>query len=187
MKHRRWGSWGPADGKKRPTAYSKRLKRATQNPRQLSYVDLRGTDLRNAQLSNANLTGTDLREADLTGARLDGALLMESYLQHANLTDADLTGAMLDDADLSNANLTGANLTGARLISTGLQCTLLGGICWSGAEVARVQFAGARGLEDDVVLAIYQNGRNPEITDADLSDETRVLLALCEAPKREAS
>src|SRR4029079_12504191 len=60
--------------------------------------------LKGASLSYANLQGTNLRNADLSF--LGGGYEMK-------LSNADLSNANLDFAYLVNADLTGANLSGA--------------------------------------------------------------------------
>jgi uncharacterized protein YjbI with pentapeptide repeats len=62
-------------------------------------------------LSYADLSGKNLKEADLTGANLNAANLQDAKLQGANLT-----GANLNLVDFSKAKLNGANLTGASLV-----------------------------------------------------------------------
>ena len=77
----------------------------------LSYTNLRGTDLRDADLHGANVSDADLQDANLSGADLSGA-----NLSYANLRDVNLHGADLRDANLRYANLHGANLHGANLV-----------------------------------------------------------------------
>jgi uncharacterized protein YjbI with pentapeptide repeats len=62
-------------------------------------------------LTYADLSGKNLKEADLTGANLNAANLHGAKLQRANLT-----GANLNLVDFSEAKLNGANLTGASLV-----------------------------------------------------------------------
>ena len=66
----------------------------------LSYANLSGADLIDADLSYANLSGANLRYANLSGANLSGA-----NLSYANLSGANLSGANLIDADLSDVNM----------------------------------------------------------------------------------
>ena len=61
----------------------------------LSYANLRGANLRNADLSYANLRGANLRNADLRNADLSYA-----NLNSADLRNADLSGANMDYAVL---------------------------------------------------------------------------------------
>jgi Pentapeptide repeats (8 copies) len=99
----------------------------------LSYMDMRGanlceanlqgsnlyqTQLQGANLYRANLSRAILTAANLNGANLMGANLKQAILSAANLEAANLTEANLDGANLFLANLTGANLTGASLHQT---------------------------------------------------------------------
>lgn len=74
----------------------------------LSYGDLRGTNLSGALLDGATLKNCDLRGVDLRGAKLNGA-----NLSHADLRGADLRGTEMQNANLSHARLQGADLQGA--------------------------------------------------------------------------
>ncbi len=76
------------------------LNKADLKDHNLSYLDLTG-----AMLWNANLQG-----ANLSGAKLDGAYLELSKLTSATLTNASLQGADLTDVDFTDADLTNANL-----------------------------------------------------------------------------
>jgi len=92
----------------------------------LSGIDLRRADLKQAALdgvilSEANLRGTDLSMADLRGADLHKANLVLTHLGGANLTKADFSGANLCDANLSDANLNEANFSETVLVGALLQ------------------------------------------------------------------
>jgi hypothetical protein len=69
----------------------------------LSAVDLRRADLRNAQLSDVDLRFAGLQRAFLAGAHLRGAYLDDSHLEGARLSAADLEGANLDRTYLQGA------------------------------------------------------------------------------------
>jgi uncharacterized protein YjbI with pentapeptide repeats len=96
----------------------------------LSYVDMRGVNLDNANLERAilykvNLTGASLNQANLhkavlTAANLTGTSLREANLQQAIMGAANLTGADLSHANLYQTNLFLANLHGATLDGTNL-------------------------------------------------------------------
>jgi len=78
-------------------------------------IDLRGSNLTNANFTLAELKGVNLREvrmwdAVLRDAKLAGANLQGSYLWRVNMKDADLT-----NVDLSNADLSGAKVTKKQL------------------------------------------------------------------------
>ncbi|MGW0844232.1 pentapeptide repeat-containing protein [Streptomyces sp. NPDC002787] len=80
-------------------------------------LDLRRTDLRNAQLNGAHLERADLFEARMQGARLAGAHLEKANLCHVDLgiavlEGAHLQGALLRYSQLGLTNLRGANLEG---------------------------------------------------------------------------
>jgi hypothetical protein len=102
----------------------------------LSYVDMRGANLDNANLERAilykvNLAGASLNRANLhkavlTAANLAGASMREANLQQAimgaaNLAGADLSNANLYQTNLFLANFHGAILDGANLCSANLR------------------------------------------------------------------
>lgn len=62
----------------------------------------------NADLAGGFFYAKNLSYADLRGASLTNAELGSANLRHANLAGADLTDANLDGAKLDHANLTGA-------------------------------------------------------------------------------
>jgi hypothetical protein len=115
----------------------------------LRNADLRGVHLEKARLRRTNLTKAILREtkfqsAKLTGATLNGAKLDpanfeeadlgSAHLEKADLEGADLRGAKLDKANLSEADLTGANLTEANLSKAILRGAILRNANLSSAE-----------------------------------------------------
>jgi Pentapeptide repeats (8 copies) len=69
----------------------------------LSAVDLRRADLRNARLGDVDLRFAGLQRAFLAGAHLRGAYLNDSHLEGARLSAADLEGANLDGTYLQGA------------------------------------------------------------------------------------
>ena len=83
-------------------------------------IELRESNLRDADLNGIELWGADLwkvnlREAQLWQAKLAGASLGRANLSEASLWQADLEGAYLWKANLEGANLTEANLDQANL------------------------------------------------------------------------
>ena len=83
-------------------------------------IELRESNLRDADLNGIELWGADLwkvnlREAQLWQAKLAGASLGRANLSEASLWKADLEGAYLWKANLEGANLTEANLEQAIL------------------------------------------------------------------------
>ena len=91
----------------------------------LSYANLRYSDL-----SNANLRYCDLRYADLANANLGYIDLSDS-----DLRCADLFYAILEGTDLSDANLSGANLSNAKLTNANLTNAILEGVDLSYADL----------------------------------------------------
>ena len=69
----------------------------------LSAVDLRRGDLRNARLGDVDLRFAGLQRAFLAGAHLRGAYFDESHLEGARLSGADLEGANLNGTYLQDA------------------------------------------------------------------------------------
>jgi Pentapeptide repeats (8 copies) len=89
-------------------------------------IELRESNLRDADLNGIELWGADLwkvnlREAQLWQAKLAGASLGRANLSEASLWQADLEGAYLWKANLEGANLTEANLEQANLEGSNLK------------------------------------------------------------------
>jgi hypothetical protein len=99
----------------------------------LTWINLIGEVLSQADFRGADFGGTDLARAKLSGVDLNGASLIG-----ANLSEADLSGATLDTANLGGANLTMGNLSGASLIRANLLSTNL-----SGANLKKAFLGGA--------------------------------------------
>ena len=72
------------------------IKKARSDGADLSWVNLRGANLRGADLTDAKLQRADLRGANLTDADLSWANLCGTDLSWVNLRGADLRGANLD-------------------------------------------------------------------------------------------
>ncbi len=88
-------------------------KRANLSSTDLSWLDLRGANLRDAELRGANLSYANLSYADLSKANLNYV-----NLSNTNLRGADLHSANLRDAALWGANLRDVRLCGADLTNT---------------------------------------------------------------------
>lgn len=92
----------------------------------MSWLDLKGIWMRDADLTYASFRGSYLSGATMSGAQLRGANLSAAYLEgvllsNANLLRAVLVGTRMASADLTDADLTQANLTGADLYNANLQ------------------------------------------------------------------
>ena len=93
----------------------------------LSDAKLRYADLRDANLREANLSDADLRYADLRGAQLSNANLSWTNLRVASLNNANFRNADMRCVDLRGADLREANLLAALLIEADLRNTDLRG------------------------------------------------------------
>ncbi|PSB58409.1 pentapeptide repeat-containing protein [Chamaesiphon polymorphus] len=101
-------------------------RRDTSKDRPDRAIELRESNLRDADLNGIELWGADLwkvnlREAQLWQAKLAGASLGRANLREASLWQADLEGAYLWQANLEGANLTEANLEQANLEGANLK------------------------------------------------------------------
>lgn len=96
------------------------LRKAELMEANLSLARLDEADLREATLIDANLSMAQLRGADLREAEISGANLSKAYLDGANLGQANLAMANLIKAELNRASLKGANLSGADLSGANL-------------------------------------------------------------------
>ena len=121
--HARW-IVGKNDGE-RANLSGVDLRCANLRDANLSAAGLRCAELRWADLRDANLSAAGLRCADLSDADLSDADLRCANLRCADLSDADLSGANLRNADLRGANLRGANLRNANLYGADLPKTIL--------------------------------------------------------------
>ena len=68
-----------------------------------SYLDLSRLNLRGADMREANLRRSDLSHSDLRGANLEGANLARTILHEADLRDTRLAGAEVTVMQLSQA------------------------------------------------------------------------------------
>lgn len=114
----------------------------------LSYHDLEGVNLENANLRKANLEGAELKYANLEGANLNNANLRASNLSYAKLNDAKLgsaclVGAYLYFANLSNAYLYMADLQNATLKSSKVVDANLGRADLNNASLTNANLYGA--------------------------------------------
>ncbi|CCI03724.1 Genome sequencing data, contig C314 (fragment) [Microcystis aeruginosa PCC 9443] len=116
----------------------------TNDSNKIKFLDLSGTNLREADLNGADLTEANLTEAKLNGADLNGANLEEAKLNGADLNGANLEEAKLNGAFLEEANLKRANLIRANLIGSGLW-----GANLKGANLYGANLYGAEGLNPE--------------------------------------
>ena len=103
--------------------------------RDLSFIDLAGATLMDADLSHVNFTQANLQnvqfidcsfnDALMEGTNLSGADLQNADFESAILLDADLTGVNLENAFFGYATLQGADLSGTDLSSSYLEYTTM--------------------------------------------------------------
>jgi len=138
------------------------IKKAVSGGADLSYANLRGVNLGDADLGGANLSYVNLSYANLRGvnlgdADLGGANLSYVNLSYANLRDADLGGVNLRGADLSYADLSYANLSYANLRDADL-----GGVNLRGADLSYADLSYAN--------LSYVNLRDADLGGVNLGD-----------------
>jgi uncharacterized protein YjbI with pentapeptide repeats len=115
----------------------------------LAGVNLSFTDLTGAMMFEANLSSATLARTRLFGANLVGANLVNAYLSApADIGPDDagyccIQGAYLDNAKLDDADMTGANLKFARLIDAHMSGAKLVGANLTAADLSGVDLSGA--------------------------------------------
>jgi len=114
--------------------------------------------LKNQDLSYANLEGADLKEADfenatLIHANLKGAHLEEGNLKNANLAEAVLHDAHLEESVFQNSRMEKVRLQKAHLYRADLKNVDLLGALLQGAELRYVDLEDARLEEADLRMA----------------------------------
>jgi uncharacterized protein YjbI with pentapeptide repeats len=125
------------------------------------YTNLCGADLRNADLREANMFGANLSDATLIEANLSRAYLLDTDLSHANLRNADLR-----DADLRNANLRNANMYRACCCDTNLNGVDLRSADLSDADISIAD------LRDANLLGT--NLKNANISYVEINENTKI-------------
>jgi uncharacterized protein YjbI with pentapeptide repeats len=127
----------------------------------LTSAKLDGANLCRADFLRANLTSASLRRADLTQAILEEATLVSARLDDATLDRAELAHAVLDDASLEGADLTDAVLERASLVSANCD-----GAVFNGAKMASCRCVKASFVEARIYGA---SARDLELDHADLT------------------
>ena len=152
----------------------------------LSGINLRGTNLRDADLWGANLQeadlqGANLQEADLEYADLQGANLQEADLEYADLHGVNLHGADLRDTELHGADLHGADLWGANLQHAELQGANLEGANLQGTDLkkAGLQNANLHGANLQYTDLQYARLEYTNLDTAKMDDTTKGINGWC--------
>lgn len=129
---------------------------------ELSYADLRRTDLTGICLKGAKLPDVNLSDARLVEADLSYADLQNAEMGGIYLTGADLTGANLRGANISAAIMKGATLTNANLRDTLIAETYLFGVDLRGANLRDAEMWGSDLSEADLEDAIMGGAVMPD-------------------------
>jgi len=103
---------------------------------------LAGVDFSFLNLSGVNFRGANLKDAKFKRAVLQGANLSDSIAHRAefdlaDLSNSNLSGADLDGCDFSGANLTNAVLTGADIKDASLKGAILSSVDLQSAKLHR--------------------------------------------------
>ena len=157
----------------------------------LSYKNLGGLDLRNANLYRVNLSNANLYSADLRKANLRKADLRKANLINADLINADLRNADLRKADFRNANLINADLAYADLREADLRnanlyrafccyANMYGAFCCyanlNGVDLRNADLREANlfraNLKDANLFGV--NLKNANIINAEISENTKI-------------
>lgn len=156
-----WNRWRGENPDAIPNLSFADLRNSNLAGADLRDADLRYTDLSYANLYQANLNGADLsgiclRYANLYQANLSSAYLRYAYLHGANLNDADFSGTDLSHTYLSGAylpyaNLSNANLSSAYLSSSTLRSAYLHETNLSGADLTNVNLRLIKLVRNDEI------------------------------------
>lgn len=150
-------------------------------------LDLRETNLQNADLSDGNFSGALLTDARMEGAnlarvrleganlkrvRMEGADAQEARMQGARLSQARMEGVNLRQAHLEASSLARARLEGVHLRRAHLEGTNLSQARMQGANLRQAYFDGARlkgaRMEGGYLRQVYMS--NTMLTHAFLAD-----------------
>ena len=145
----------------------KTLEEAVRQGTILTYADLNGADL-----IEANLERAYLHHAVLINAKLDKAFLKDAFLKDAVLKQAKLNYTFLKGADLKYADLTEVYLKYADLTEANLSNTILK---FANLEGAKLTNADLRYAYLDTVTLENANLEGADLRDAIL---TRILVYL---------
>lgn len=134
----------------------------------LRFTNLRNADLFRAEFSGALLAGSILEGANLRESRLEAANLNNTQMGAAHCTDAkimaadlfeaSLVGAFLWRANLSVAKLVQANLTGAYCTQAHLEATSFAYATLNGAALGTAYMFATQFTCSDLSNADFENG-----------------------------
>jgi uncharacterized protein YjbI with pentapeptide repeats len=182
----------------------RKIKSGTAQPIYASYFefderDLTGLDLSGSELSHthmmgiflaqSNLSRANLSTADLRGANLSKADLSSATLRNANLEQADLRGANLRSACLAGAKFVGAMVKGATMQESKLPNVDLSNQDFSEMDLTEGDFADADFRNSKLILANLKNAIlvRSKLADADLSGANLAFADMTESDIQSAN
>ena len=133
----------------------------------LSYMDLTGVNLENADLYMANLIGTNLQGANLENKDLRAVDFTWADLSNANMSGANLSYAIMDGADLSGANMRYSRFIYASLANADMSMSDLQGAIFTAANLRGANLTCSYMSCADLRSA---NLEGANLTNADLKD-----------------
>lgn len=113
---------------------------------QLSYINLKGSNLNSANLSNASLLETNMENARLNQTNFENANLNQANLNASYASGANFKDAFLIKTQFENAFLIKTNFFNAYLMEANLQNSYLMGADFENASLYKADFRGAKGL-----------------------------------------
>ena len=152
-------------------------------------ADLSGTILRHANCRDANFIWANLSEANLNHANLGGADFFRTNLYGANLNRANCSQARFIEAELSRANLSEAELSRADLSEANLNESVLNQANLSEVDLNHANLGGAELVEANLNRAnLWQaNLKRADLNKANLSRANLKDACLIETCLKEAS
>lgn len=113
---------------------------------QLSYINLKGSNMNSANLSNASLLETNLENTRLNQTNFENANLNQANLKGAYASGANFKDAFLIKTQFENTFLIKSNFANAYLMEANLQNSYLMGADFENASLYKADFRGAKGL-----------------------------------------
>ncbi|CAH1240593.1 KCTD9 [Branchiostoma lanceolatum] len=128
----------------------------------LRYINFKQANFHNADLSGANLASCSLERADLSKAVLEGANLQGVKMVCANLEGAAMRGCNFEDPTGLRANMEGCNMKGVDL-----ECSQMGGV---NLRVATLKNASLQNCNLRGAILAGTDLENCNLTGCDLQD-----------------
>jgi hypothetical protein len=147
--------WLKGEGGKRADLSYSNLRYSNLSGSNLSDSDLRYSDLSYSNLSDSNLSDSDLSGSNLRGSNLSDSDLSGSNLRGSDLSGSNLSGSNLSDSDLSYSNLRYSDLRGSNLRYSNLSDSNLRGSNLSDSDLRGSNLSGVK-QDDKTVWPHFQ-------------------------------